>query len=120
MFPRSRCHDYVFNSSNKTTATVSLALLDSNGPIFLLGYSSFQPPSHNIEINLKDVGWKDVDWTHLAQDRNQWQALPDSQGFSSMVLSVLMTFWSLEHHGMSCRYVSCGENSLRINRILIL
>jgi hypothetical protein len=25
----------------------------------------------NIKINLKDIGWKDVDWTPLAQDRDQ-------------------------------------------------
>jgi len=29
----------------------------------------------NIRRNLREVGWVGVDWMHLAQDRNQWQAL---------------------------------------------
>jgi hypothetical protein len=28
-----------------------------------------------IKMDLKTIGWKDMDWIHLAQDRNQWQAL---------------------------------------------
>jgi len=24
---------------------------------------------------LKDTGWKGMNWIHLAQDRNKWQAL---------------------------------------------
>jgi hypothetical protein len=24
---------------------------------------------------LKEIGWESVDWIHLAQDRDQWQAL---------------------------------------------
>jgi len=23
-------------------------------------------------MNLSEVGWEDVDWRHLAQDRDQW------------------------------------------------
>jgi hypothetical protein len=26
-------------------------------------------------MNLKEGGWEDVDWFHLAQDRDQWWAL---------------------------------------------
>jgi hypothetical protein len=26
-------------------------------------------------MNLKEVGWEDVDWIHLAQHRDQWRAL---------------------------------------------
>jgi hypothetical protein len=26
---------------------------------------------YNIKMNLREVEWKDVDWMHLAQDRNQ-------------------------------------------------
>jgi len=26
----------------------------------------------NIRIDLREVGWEDVDWIHLAQDRNEW------------------------------------------------
>jgi hypothetical protein len=26
-------------------------------------------------MNLKEIGWKGVDWIHLAQDRDQWRDL---------------------------------------------
>jgi hypothetical protein len=29
----------------------------------------------NIRMDLGDVGWGDVDWIGLAQDRNRWRAL---------------------------------------------
>jgi hypothetical protein len=29
----------------------------------------------NIKTDLKDVGCKDVDWIHLAEDRDKWCAL---------------------------------------------
>jgi hypothetical protein len=29
----------------------------------------------NIRIDLGEVGWGDVDWINLAQDRNRWRAL---------------------------------------------
>jgi hypothetical protein len=29
----------------------------------------------NIRIDLGEVGWGDVDWIGLAQDRNSWRAL---------------------------------------------
>jgi hypothetical protein len=29
----------------------------------------------NIRIYLGEVGWGDVDWIGLAQDRNRWRAL---------------------------------------------
>jgi hypothetical protein len=29
----------------------------------------------NIKIDLTKTGWGDMDWIHLAQDRDQWQAL---------------------------------------------
>jgi hypothetical protein len=29
----------------------------------------------NIKINLRGIGWGDMDWIHLAQDRDQWRAL---------------------------------------------
>jgi hypothetical protein len=28
----------------------------------------------NTEIGLKDVGWKGVEWIHMARDRDQWRA----------------------------------------------
>jgi hypothetical protein len=28
-----------------------------------------------ITTDLREIGWEDVDWTHLGQDRDQWQTL---------------------------------------------
>jgi hypothetical protein len=33
---------------------------------------------NNIKIYLGEVGWGDVDWIGLAQDRNRWRALLNS------------------------------------------
>jgi hypothetical protein len=27
--------------------------------------------------NLREIGWSDIDYIHLAQDRDQWRALVD-------------------------------------------
>jgi hypothetical protein len=32
----------------------------------------------NIRMNLVEVGWGDVDWIGLAQDRDRWRALVNS------------------------------------------
>jgi hypothetical protein len=29
----------------------------------------------NIKIDLREVGWDDMDWIDMAQDRDQWMAL---------------------------------------------
>jgi hypothetical protein len=29
----------------------------------------------NIKIDLQEVGWEDVDWIDMAQDRDRWRAL---------------------------------------------
>jgi hypothetical protein len=29
----------------------------------------------NIKIDLREIGWDDVDWIDLAQDRDQWRTL---------------------------------------------
>jgi hypothetical protein len=29
----------------------------------------------NIKIDLQEVGWGDMDWIDLAQDRDRWRAL---------------------------------------------
>jgi hypothetical protein len=29
----------------------------------------------NIRMDLKEIGWGDIDWTDLAQDRELWWAL---------------------------------------------
>jgi hypothetical protein len=33
---------------------------------------------NNIRMNLGEVGWGDVDWIGLAQDRNKWRAVVNS------------------------------------------
>jgi hypothetical protein len=30
---------------------------------------------HYIKMYLRDVGWGNMDWVHLAQDRDQWRPL---------------------------------------------
>jgi hypothetical protein len=32
----------------------------------------------NIRVDLGEVGWGDVDWISLAQDRNRWRAVVNS------------------------------------------
>jgi hypothetical protein len=29
----------------------------------------------NIRLDLREIGWEGMDWMHLAQNRDQWQAL---------------------------------------------
>jgi hypothetical protein len=29
----------------------------------------------NIKMNLREIGWDGMDWTDLAEDRDQWRAL---------------------------------------------
>jgi hypothetical protein len=29
----------------------------------------------NIRTDLREIGWKSVDWIHVAQDRDQWRDL---------------------------------------------
>jgi hypothetical protein len=29
----------------------------------------------NINMDLREIGWEDMYWIHLAQDRDQWRAL---------------------------------------------
>jgi hypothetical protein len=30
---------------------------------------------NNIRMKPREIGWDDVDWIHLAQDREQWRTL---------------------------------------------
>jgi hypothetical protein len=39
----------------------------------------------NIKMDLREIGLEDVDWTHLAQDRDWWQAL----------VNMVMNLWVL-------------------------
>ena len=29
----------------------------------------------NIEMDVKEMGWEGMDWIHMAQDRDKWQAV---------------------------------------------
>jgi hypothetical protein len=29
----------------------------------------------DLEMNLREIGWEDVEWMNLTQDRDQWWAL---------------------------------------------
>jgi hypothetical protein len=29
----------------------------------------------NIKMDLREIGWGGMDWSHLAQDRDQWSAV---------------------------------------------
>jgi hypothetical protein len=33
---------------------------------------------HNIKMDLREIGWDDMDWIRLAQDRDQWRAFVNS------------------------------------------
>jgi hypothetical protein len=37
----------------------------------------------NIRMNVREIGWEDLDWMDLAQDKSQWQAL----------VNVVMNLW---------------------------
>jgi hypothetical protein len=45
----------------------------------LVGRPEGRRPRHrwedNIKMDLREIGFGDVDWIHLAQDRDSWQAL---------------------------------------------
>jgi hypothetical protein len=32
----------------------------------------------NIRMDLREIGWESVDWTYLAQDRDQWRAVANT------------------------------------------
>ena len=29
----------------------------------------------NIKIDIREIGWESIDWIHLAQNKDTWQAL---------------------------------------------
>jgi len=33
----------------------------------------------NIRMDLREMWWKGVDWIHMAQDRDQWRALVNTE-----------------------------------------
>jgi hypothetical protein len=34
---------------------------------------------NNIKIYLREIGWDGMDWIELAQDRDQWRALVNTE-----------------------------------------
>jgi len=79
----------------------------------------------NIKIDLREIVWEGVDWSHLAQNRDQWRALvnmvrniPVSPDFfkihSNIILpSMLRSFSSCfispfqAFHSLRLRFLSC-------------
>jgi len=41
-------------------------------------------------MDVEEIGWKGVDWLHLAQDRGQWWVLVNTHMIHYAVLSVLV------------------------------
>jgi hypothetical protein len=39
----------------------------------------------NIKMDLVEVGWGDVDWIDLAQDRNKWRVLVNSEIYTGKI-----------------------------------
>jgi hypothetical protein len=33
----------------------------------------------NVKMDLRETGWGGMDWIHLAQDRDQWRALVNTE-----------------------------------------
>jgi hypothetical protein len=64
----------------------------------------------NIRMDLVEVGWGDVDWIGLAQDRDKWRALvnsllilrvPQNAGKLSSVLTTRDLSSSAQFHGVT-------------------
>jgi hypothetical protein len=34
---------------------------------------------NNVKIDLREIGWCSMDWIDLAQDRDQWRALVNTE-----------------------------------------
>jgi hypothetical protein len=42
----------------------------------------------DTEVTVEELGWQNVDWIHLAQDRNHWWS------FMNTVISLVVTSWA--------------------------
>jgi hypothetical protein len=49
----------------------------------------------NIRLDLGEVGWSDVDWIGLAQDRNRWRALGSLKCWQTIEWSAPQLLWLL-------------------------
>jgi hypothetical protein len=63
----------------------------------------------NIRMDLGELGWDDVDWTGLAQDRNRWRAL----------LSSVLNLWVSENAGKPSSGLTTGglSSSAQFHRV---
>jgi hypothetical protein len=57
-------------------------LFEKPGQKRLLGISTYRW-ENNIKINLREIGWGDIDWIHLAKYRSQWMTAVNSGNFLS-------------------------------------
>jgi hypothetical protein len=60
----------------------------------------------NIRMDLFEMGWGDMDWIGLAQDRDRWRALPWNAGKLSSVLTTGDLSSSAQLHGASYLVIS--------------
>jgi Mlc titration factor MtfA (ptsG expression regulator) len=43
------------------------------------GYNTYIRVDVNIRMDLRETGWEGVEWMQLAQDRDQWQAVVNTE-----------------------------------------
>jgi hypothetical protein len=48
----------------------------------------------NIKMELTEIGWGDVDWTHVDGDRDQWRALVNTEFWH--ILEQVENYWLLK------------------------
>jgi len=44
---------------------------------------------HNIKMDMKEIGWEGMDWIHLAQNWDKWQAPVNTAGYESKNCALL-------------------------------
>jgi len=50
----------------------------------------------NIKMNLREIGWNEVDWVHVIQNRDQWWALVCRHQWASGFRNIRRIFWPAE------------------------
>jgi len=61
-------------TSEKTRVTILNKLAQTFGNIMFY-FTAVSGRKYCIRMGLRETGWEDVDWIHLAKDRDQWRAL---------------------------------------------
>jgi hypothetical protein len=67
----------------------------------------------NTKIDLREIGFGDVDWIHLAQDRDRWRAVVNTVMKCISICSKLRLLSSLLILLFIGNYLSREENSLK-------